>query len=220
MATVALPPVSIDAGMVERLTAALRHDGVIELADALPGPVLDALIAAMRQRHADGFDRAGVGRHDDHRRMPSVRGDLIEWLDGGDEATRWYLDWAELLRLELNRRLFLGLFEFECHFAWYPVGAFYATHVDAFRGESNRVVSTVLYLNPTWEPADGGELVVYEPVDDLEPGALRMRQVVEPRCGTLVVFLSEEFPHEVLPVACESREFMDSRFAVNCWLYK
>jgi SM-20-related protein len=191
--------VSIDAVVVERVVAALRHDGKVEVPDALPTAVLDALVATMDERRHVGFDRAGVGR--DHRTIPTVRGDLIDWIDGHDPATRWYLDWTEQLRLELNRQLFLGLFEFESHFAWYPVGAFYATHVDAFRGESNRIVSTVVYLNSSWAPADGGELVIYEPVHDLDGKAMRVSTIVAPTYGTLVVFLSEEFPHEVLPAA-------------------
>lgn len=198
MTSVALPPVSLDPGLVERVVAALRHDGKVEVADALPADVLDALVATMDERGVR-FEHAGVGR--EHRTEPAVRGDLIDWIDGRDAATRWYLEWAELLRIELNRQLFLGLFEFESHFAWYPVGAFYATHVDAFRGENARIVSTVVYLNPSWAPADGGELVIYEPVNDLDGDSMRVSRIVAPTYGTLVVFLSEEFPHEVLPAA-------------------
>ena len=51
------------------------------------------------------------------------------------------------LREALNRGLFLGLEDFECHFALYPPGAFYRKHVDRFRDDDRRMVSAVIYLN-------------------------------------------------------------------------
>jgi SM-20-related protein len=103
------------------------------------------------------------------------------------------LQWVEQLRVYLNRRLFLGLFSYEGHFAHYEPGAFYKRHVDAFRGESNRVLTTVFYLNWGWQAEDGGELLLYE-----ENQTEAFARVI-PRMGKLAVFLSEEFPHEVLP---------------------
>lgn len=192
----------VDAGFAERVTAGLRHDGVVVVEDALPSSVLAGLLGSLLRRHGEEFDRAGVGRAADHRKRPAVRGDLISWLRGDDDPTRWYLSWSEQLRRELNRQLFLGLFEFECHFAWYQVGASYARHVDAFRGESTRIVSSVLYLNPAWRPADAGELVLYAPPEPEDGDAqLVVACIVPPRFGTVVLFLSEEFPHEVLPAA-------------------
>lgn len=55
----------------------------------------------------------------------------------------------------------LGLFSFESHFAHYAPGAFYKTHVDAFKGQANRVLSVVYYLNEAWGAKDGGEMVLY-----------------------------------------------------------
>ena len=71
-----------------------------------------------------------------------------------------------MLRLELNKRLFLGLFDYECHFARYAPGGFYKKHRDAFVGDSNRILSTVLYLNPGWRAEWGGELLMYEDLND------------------------------------------------------
>ena len=88
----------------------------------------------------------------------------------------------------------LGLFTFESHFAHYAPGAFYKTHLDAFRGQANRILSVVLYLNPDWADDEGGEMVLYQ---ETEPNQKLF--TVKPELGTLAVFLSEEFPHEVLP---------------------
>jgi SM-20-related protein len=109
----------------------------------------------------------------------------------------------------LNQRLFLGLFSFESHYAHYAPGAYYKRHYDAFRGEANRVLSVVCYLNPNWSASDGGELVLYRDEQDRE--GLK----VVPLYGTVVVFLSEEFPHEVLP-ASRDRYSVAGWFRVNC----
>jgi SM-20-related protein len=39
------------------------------------------------------------------------------------------------MRLALNARLFLGLFDFEAGYAVYPPGGFFTRHVDSFRGD-------------------------------------------------------------------------------------
>jgi SM-20-related protein len=40
---------------------------------------------------------------------------------------------------------------------------------------------------------------------------------IEPVHNSLLVFPSWA-PHEVMPVSCPSQRFMDSRFAINCWV--
>lgn len=161
----------------------------------LPGAVDLRLCAALRQTalaewSRGGFRTGGVGRA--RQRRPETRRTAIRWVDGADPAEAEYLAAMEVLRLGLNRRLILGLFEFESHYAVYPPGAFYATHVDALRGGANRRVSTVLFLEPGWDAADGGLLAI----DGPDGAALA---AVPPEAGTLLCFLSEVFPHRVTP---------------------
>jgi SM-20-related protein len=49
-----------------------------------------------------------------------------------------------------------------------------------------------MYLNPDWQMQDGGQLRVYQPNSD------DVVATVMPEYGTFVIFLSEDFPHEVL----------------------
>jgi SM-20-related protein len=151
----------------------------------------------------DAMHRAGIGRRDDLTQREDIRGDEIHWLtDAHTSEALWVRTMAQL-RIELNRHLLLGLFSYESHFSHYPAGAFYKTHTDSFRGEANRVLSTVFYLNPDWKVGDGGELVIYsESGEELER--------VVPVFNRLVVFLSEEFPHEVLPTATD-------RYSIAGW---
>lgn len=122
-----------------------------------------------------------------------VRGDEILWLEPefAPVASRLLRGELDAVRAALNQVTYLGLHEFEGHYAVYPAGAAYERHLDKFRDNNRRVVSLVLYLNRDWSAEQGGELRLYP--SDTEP------VTVQPRGGTLVCFLSERVPHEVLP---------------------
>ena len=107
----------------------------------------------------------------------------------------------EHIRTSLNRSFYLGLFDYESHFAKYEIGDFYKKHLDAFKGRSNRVFSTVCYLNT---PSKGGELLIY--AENSNDVIAR----VSPKAGTLVVFESERFAHEVLAAD-------DVRYSIAGW---
>lgn len=188
-----------DAGCVRAAvswTDELVRGGVSIREGVLPETLVAALAdEARRLADAEKLRRAGVGRAEDHELNREIRRDRVRWLDGSTLAQVQFLEAMEALRLEANRDLMLGLFDFEAHFALYEPGAFYARHVDAFRGARNRILSVVLYLNENWQAGDGGELALYrdDAPDDEEP-----QQLVAPVGGRLVVFLSEEVPHAVL----------------------
>lgn len=166
---------------------------------ALPESLTSLLLDHITTMPASNFKRAGVGRAQDHIISNFIRTDEICWITGNSEAGKAWLAWTKSLQDFLNRRLFLGLFSFESHFAHYAKGDFYKKHKDAFTGEGNRILTVVVYLNQQWSSDDGGELVIYDKqlassvVDD------NRKVTVIPGFGTIVVFLSEEFVHEVLP---------------------
>jgi SM-20-related protein len=70
-------------------------------------------------------------------------------------------------------------------------GLFYKRHFDAFQGQTNRVVSIVAYLNGDWHSSYGGELVLYDP-------SLSELARHQPLLGSVAIYFSETFPHEVL----------------------
>ncbi|MBN7795060.1 2OG-Fe(II) oxygenase [Parahaliea mediterranea] len=182
-----------DGALFDRIADALRERGYAVCPNALPPALCAALLAQLQAMNSADFSRAGVGREEDWTLNNFVRSDAICWITGASPAGGDWLDWASRLRQHLNRQLLLGLFSFESHFAHYRPGDFYRKHLDAFRGDTNRVLSVVAYLNPDWQAPDGGELLMYL---DAEGGNTLK---VLPGLGTVVVFLSEEFPHEVLP---------------------
>ncbi len=175
--------------------------------NAVSGELCNALFMHLQQMSDNQFVSAGVGRSQDYNVNEFVRRDQICWITGNSVPGAAWLNWCQELLQYLNRNLLLGLFSFESHFAHYAPGAFYKKHLDAFRGQSNRKLSLVLYLNPGWLPDDGGELLLYT---NEERDVIR----VTPAFGTLVTFLSEDFPHEVLP-ARRDRYSIAGWFRIN-----
>lgn len=159
----------------------------------LPETLTLELAAECRRRAAEGeLLPAAVGRGSAQEVREGVRGDHIQWLEAGEVAAcDRYLALMDSLRVAVNRGLFLGLEDYESHFALYPPGAFYLKHVDRFRDDDRRTISAVLYLNQAWLPEHGGQLRMF-----LKEG---VEHDVQPTGGCLVVFLSGEIPHEVLP---------------------
>ena len=83
--------------------------------------------------------------------------------------------------------------------------AYHSKHYDAFKNSVNRVVTIVYYLNEEWDEKEGGgELMVYDDNDTFI-------KKVFPHANTLVVFLSEKFPHEVLKAKRK-------RYSIAGWL--
>lgn len=150
------------------------------------------------------FSLAGIGRLNNLQIDNTVRKDKTYWFDGSSNAQLGYQQVMEAVRNTLNRTFFMGLFDYECHYAKYTQGDFYKKHVDAFKGRSNRVFTTVLYLN---SPEKGGELVIYKPKSKC------IEIVIKPTAGTLVLFESERFVHEVLPA-------VDNRYSIAGWFRK
>lgn len=205
--------IELNEPLIDTISDALAERGYIVVDNALPDRLIDSLINHFASIQHDEFKNAGVGRNNQYQLIETVRSDKIHWIENNTETTRDFLQWMDTLRLGINRRLFLGLFDYESHFAAYSVGAFYKKHLDTFkeirsRGKPVRVLSTVLYLNRDWQPQHGGELVIYTEDERTE------LEKISPVAGRLVVFLSEKFPHEVLPAQAE-RKSIAGWFRVN-----
>ena len=171
---------------------ALTERGYVVLPGAIPEAGWQGLRGeAEHLLAAEAFSAARVGRGDGDGalRESAVRGGSVCWLDASMPIGQTFVRWMDGLRVSLNRDLFLGLDSFEAHYAHYPVGASYGTHVDRHRHSNARVVSAVIYLNADWPADAGGELVIYD-----EHNSPRL--TLAPEGGTLVLFMSDETPHE------------------------
>lgn len=160
---------------------------------------------AMQLMEADDLSEAGVSRAAVARQSERFRGDRITWLDQDTTAPALRALWRHFTTLQddLSQAFRICLDRFEMQLAIYPApNRGYVRHVDAFRDQSSRRLTTILYLNPTWDAAWGGQLRMYLP-----DGTTRD---IEPVAGRLLTFLSEELEHEVLPTT-------QDRVAVTAW---
>ncbi|OAT51884.1 2OG-Fe(II) oxygenase [Providencia heimbachae] len=136
---------------------------------------------------------ARIGHRGSLQGNKTIRGDQTIWLEPEmGQPVVSYMDKMENIRQALNCALYIGLRDFETHFCCYPNGAFYKKHVDNPQGQGRRKITTVLYMNELWQPSDAGELVMYD-----HQGNELLK--LEPLSGRMIFFMSEDFPHEVLP---------------------
>jgi len=177
---------------VDEIASGLSSDGFVAVENSLPPALLARLDGGCHDREATQFAPAGVGRGQHPTRDADIRGDAIRWLDAASEPDHAYLAVMEGLRLALNQQLYLGLLDYDCHYAIYQAGSHYQRHLDTLHGGKNRLLSTVVYLHDQWALGDGGELVLYRGSEQ------RPTARILPEPGLMVLFLSEDFPHEVL----------------------
>lgn len=185
--------------MFETIVKSLKINGWAQIPELLTPDEL-SIINLFFDQHKTEFVPASIGKGGERHRNQEIRGDHTFWLDplNPPEPFKRVTILLEEMKLVLNRHLFLGLKEFECHLAYYEKGTFYKKHLDRFENDSSRVLSFVLYLNEEWDQAQGGELILFD-----KPG--EEIRVITPMPGTFVCFLSSEFPHEVKPAEVERR---------------
>ncbi len=188
----------------DEIAQGLAEPGFVVLPDFISQAAVQELREVIFQwKEEDNLEHAGIGQFHETHINQQVRGDLIRWVDNDNPnpAVKSYLHSMDELKQYLNRTCFLGLKDIELHYTAYPAGTFYARHSDRFQHIAHRVISAVLYLNPHWQPEDGGQLVIYTPDGD--------QHVVSPLGGSLVLFRSE-LEHEVLPTTC-------TRYSITGW---
>lgn len=178
--------------------------------DFLTPNAVKALATCLHERRKAGlFRAAGIGNQQIVIEN-TIRGDEILWID---EATAAPAEAFFLQRINkfvdyVNQTCYLGLRDYEFHYAVYPPGTFYKRHLDQFRSDSRRKLSVICYLNSDWQEANGGQLALYLP----DPaGGAEQQITVSPLGGRLVCFESAQLEHEVLPATRE-------RLSVTGWL--
>lgn len=178
--------------MLSHPADALRASGFAVVAGLFDAGLLHSLRAeALAHADAGRLREASTGRGAG-KQQAGLRGDSTLWLDDpacGGAACDFHSA-LDVLRLQLNRELLLGLHEVEAHYALYPPGTGYVRHRDRFRDDDARMLSLVCYLNPEWPEGAGGALRLHLPDGPRD---------IAPRLGTSVLFLSDEVEHEVLP---------------------
>ncbi len=175
--------------------------------DALPSAWVADWVAEIQSLVAAGqFSRPGIGHGRHEAVTQDLRGDLILPLRADQPppaAARYFQVLAEL-RNSINQRLFWELSGIEAHYSLYLPGAGYRKHLDCLTQHHARGLSCLLYLNPNWQPADGGLLRLYHPEGYHE---------IAPTAGNWLIFRSDRIYHEVLPAQAP-------RLSLAAWLHR
>lgn len=196
--------------VLDRISAEIYQNSYVIINDFIDEEFRIALLKEQNELLDKGmFRHAAVGKGGQKQVRTEIRSDEVLWMDQENlsplQAAYW--EKIEQIRQVLNQRCFLGLRSFEGHFARYPIGSFYKKHLDQFHAVPHRVVTVIVYLNDSWSAEDEGALRMYFPQED---GSEKVEDVL-PLGGRLVVFLSAEIPHEVLPTKKE-------RISITGWL--
>lgn len=188
------------------ITEEIYNKGFHIIDDFLDKTSFENLRKKAEQRLSQGdFRQAKIGKQRDANHHFDIRKDSICWLDEdeNDTALCAYFSKIRELAKTLNRTLFLGLVDFETHFAVYQPGSFYKKHVDQFTNTLQRRISCVYYLNADWHESFAGQLKLYDCEDQL------LTQVF-PQPNRFICFRSE-LPHEV----CETKK---NRYSIAGWM--
>lgn len=189
---------------LNEISNAIDKTGYVIIENAFSDKLLNQLYQRISSLNPNELREAKVGRGSKSNLVKKIRSDKTCWLENNHATDRKYLSLMDKLQSYLNRHLFLGLCEYECHYAVYEAETYYKKHLDVLGNKTetypdkqtiankNRVVSSILYLNKNWNHHDGGELRLFDKHSDA------LLKTIYPEKGRLVLFLSEEFPHEVI----------------------
>ena len=195
----------------EPIIEGILADGYGVIDNFLTADEVVALTSRLHERRAQGqFRPAGIGNQQVAVEK-QIRGDEILWLEKDTAVAE---EAAFLVKIEqfmdyVNQTCYLGLRDFEFHYAVYPPGTFYKRHLDQFRSDSRRKLSVICYLNTNWHESDGGQLALFLP--ETQPGEGEQEITIQPIGGRLVCFESGRLEHEVRPAVRE-------RLSVTGWL--
>ncbi|MFC5049781.1 2OG-Fe(II) oxygenase [Rubritalea spongiae] len=186
---------------LDQIATALIDPGYLYLEDAIQPSFIQNLTELLEEKErADALTRAGIGKGLALEVRSEIRSDSIFWLEPQDPSPV-VVDWLALMETisqHLRRALFLPLESYEGHLARYPEGGFYKPHLDQHRISPTRQVTIIAYLNPDWSDNDGGQLRLYT---DLQKGIRGPSIDFLPHAGSIIIFRSADFWHEVLPAA-------------------
>lgn len=190
---------------LNKLADGLADQGYAEVDNFLSQQEVQAILATDDFKNGLlQFKKAGIGKSQEKQINESIRGDYIQWIDGGttQKAVELYLNRLRQLMEFVNRTLYLSLKDLEVHRTIYPIGSFYKRHLDQFKKDDKRKLSVICYLNTDWKESEGGQLRIYLPNGSTD---------ILPLAGRLVCFRSDLLEHEVLPATRE-------RLSLTGWL--
>lgn len=190
----------------------LNANGYVIIENFLPDDLQESLRRDVRTLRDKGkFKVAKIGQDATNTLNTNIRVAETCFLgkdkltDTPDASRSKLYDVLDQIRVDLPQPLDASLSEFL--YAYYPSGGFYRRHRDAIPGSASmlRKFSLLMYLNKNWVEENGGKLRMHMDSggDELPPGEEPNYLDVSPKGGTLVLFNSDQVPHEVLDTESE-----------------
>ncbi|MBK1791093.1 2OG-Fe(II) oxygenase [Persicirhabdus sediminis] len=184
---------------LDELAASVAEPGFGIFPKLLSANIQNDLIKLMTDKvQSDSLVQAGVGAGHEMKVRAEIRNDSIYWFDPDDPApmaNKWIVAMDGICQ-HFRQHLFLSLWSYEGHLARYPAGGFYKAHLDRHAKTLAREITVIAYLNEDWLASDGGQLRLYT---DSNLGINGPFIDVLPEAGTVVIFRSADFWHEVKP---------------------
>jgi SM-20-related protein len=167
--------------------------------------ILEGLqIELLKKVKDQNLKAAGIGNKIHNSKNVTIRSDKIEWINNlsEHEAEKQFLKQVGNFCSYMNRTCYVGITNFEFHYAFFEKGTFYRKHLDRFKNDDKRKFSMITYLNKNWKDEYGGVLKLYFPKKEIE---------ITPQWGRTVIFKSDLIEHEVL-------ENTKERLSITGWL--
>lgn len=177
-------------------------------------PLLAGLLSFV-QAHEHKFTPSSVSTNDEDYRRSLVLHDFSQFATIFRDRVRSLTPW-------LASTFGLGDFpigDIECQLTAHNDGHYFRLHNDSGSPDTiERAISYVFYFNNEPKGFSGGEFRLYnsrvangryecgDPAADIEPK------------NNSILFFPSYCHHEVLPVRCPSKRFVDSRFTINGWV--
>ena len=146
-------------------------------------------------------------------------------------SSRDLAEFGEALKVRIAKmipalRRDLGMSDFlldhvELELAAHGHGGHFHDHVDTVHEKgAGRIMTAVYYFFAEPRRFSGGELRLYGWWrGDAEGAHPPPHLYITPQHDSLLIFPSWAY-HEVMPVNCPSGDFADSRFSINCWVWR
>jgi SM-20-related protein len=109
----------------------------------------------------------------------------------------------------------------ECRLTAHNESDYYKIHNENGSDKTaTRELTYVYYFNREPQAFSGGELKLYDSrIENNYYVEAEPYKIIEPINNSIVFFLARNV-HELMPVACPSKQFADGRFTINGWIGK
>jgi len=196
-----------------------------------PVAIFDEFLVAEEWRNLLGFTLSQMSRF---AATQVIGADGVGRLDQHYRRSRVLFELGPFHQLFSDRLMtFLPHVLARLHFSWFPVshleiqltatnnGEYFRTHTDNDAGQvSGRTLTFVFFFHREPRGFSGGELKIYDTARNNGHSTASGPFRLMPPAQNQVIFFDSSCLHEIVPVACPSGDFADSRFTVNGWFHR